>query len=48
MTFPNEVGYALREDSSLPGSGAGNHKHWTMNVSDGLLLPFIGNNVFRR
>jgi hypothetical protein len=48
VAFANEVGHALREDGGLPGPGAGDHEHRTMNVSNGLLLPFIGNNLRRR
>jgi len=48
VTFADEVGHALREDSGLPGAGAGDHQHRAMKVSDGLLLAFIGNDLCRR
>jgi hypothetical protein len=47
VTFADEVGHALREDGSLPGPSAGDHQHRPMNVSDGLLLPFIGDDLSR-
>jgi hypothetical protein len=48
MTFADKVGHALREDGGLPRARAGDHQHRAMNVSDGLMLPFIGNNLRRR
>ena len=47
VTFADEIGHALGEDGSLPGAGSGDHQHRPMNVSDGLLLAFIGNDVGR-
>ncbi len=48
VTFADEIGHALREDGGLPGAGAGDHQHRAINVSDGLLLAFIGNDLRRR
>jgi len=42
VTLADEVGHALREHGCLPRTGAGDHQHRTMHVSNGLLLPFIG------
>jgi hypothetical protein len=47
VTFADQTSHALREDSGLPRAGAGDHQHRAMNVSDGLLLAFIGDD-FRR
>jgi hypothetical protein len=48
VTFAEEVGHALREHGGLPRAGPGNHQHRTMNVSNGLLLAFIGDDLRRR
>jgi len=42
VPFADKVSHALREHSGLPRAGASNHQHRTMNVSNGLLLAFIG------
>ena len=47
VTFADEVGHALREHGGLPRAGPGNHQHRTMNVFDGLLLAFIGEDLRR-
>jgi hypothetical protein len=48
VTFANEISHALRQDGSLSSAGARDHQHRTINVSDSLPLPFIGNNLGRR
>ena len=48
VRFADEVSNALREHSGLPRARTGNHQHRTMNVSNGLLLAFIGKNLRRR
>jgi len=48
VTLADEVGHALRKHGGLPGAGTGNHQHRTMNVPNGLLLAFIGENLRRR
>jgi hypothetical protein len=48
VTFANQISQALREDGRLPSTRAGNHQQRPMNVSDGLLLSLIGNDLRRR
>ena len=43
VALTNKIGYALREDRSLPGARPRNHKHWAMNMSNGPLLALIKN-----
>jgi hypothetical protein len=48
VPFANQAGDALRHHSGLPRPRASNHQHRAMNVSNGLLLAFIGNDLRRR
>ncbi len=44
MPFADQVGHALRQDSSLPCPRARNHQHRPMNMLNSLPLPLIGDN----
>jgi hypothetical protein len=48
MTFADKVGYTLREDGGFPRPSSGDDQQRAMNVSDRLLLAFIGNNLRRK
>src|SRR6266478_5981993 len=48
VPFADEASHALREHGGLPRAGSGDHQHRTMNVSNGLLLAFIGEDLRHR